>query len=387
MARAARPARRRRSSSRPEVRRTVLIALVSGLAAALTVSAVFMAAGAFDDDSPAPRAAASPSAARGEATSTLFRRARNGVVLVEARRPGTPLSFGRPSRDDGIATGTGFVVDEAGHIVTNDHVAAGGRVVTVQAGPRTRRVRARVVGRDPSTDLALLRVDPSEAPELEPLPLGHSEDVRVGDTAIAVGNPFGLQRSLTAGVVSAVDRSIDAPDGFPIEGAVQTDAAINPGNSGGPLLDRAGRVIGVLAQSQSDGIAYAVPVDTLRRVMPELRRTGRVERAHLGVATVELEPDLARTLGLSRSEGLVVSDVTGGGPADDAGVREAQSFERGTPRGADVLLAIAGTPLAETGDLTTALERLDPGADVELSILRDGRAITLETELGRRETP
>ena len=372
------------------MRRTVLIALLSGLAAALSVSAVFMAAGAFDaDEASAPRAAASPSALAGEPVATVFRRARSGVVLVEARRPGTPLSFGRPSREDGVATGTGFLVDESGHIVTNDHVAAGGRVVTVQAGPRTRRVRARIVGRDPSTDLALLRVDPREAPELAPLPLGDSDDVHVGDTAIAVGNPYGLQRTLTVGVVSAIDRSIDAPDGFPIDGAVQTDAAINPGNSGGPLLDGSGRVIGVLAQSESGstGIAYAVPVDTLRRVIPDLRRDGRVERAHLGVATVELEPDLARTLGLRSREGLVVSDVTGGSPADDAGVRGAQSIERGAPRGGDVLLAIDGTPLAETSDLTAALERLSPGQEVELTVLRDGRRLTLEAELGRRETP
>ncbi len=372
------------------MRRTVLIALLSGLAAALSVSAVFIAAGAFDaDDASAPRAAASPSAPAGEPVAAVFRRVRSGVVLVEARRPGTPLSFGRPSREDGVATGTGFLVDESGHIVTNDHVAAGGRVVTVQAGPRTRRLRARIVGRDPSTDLALLRVNPREAPELAPLPLGDSDDVRVGDTAIAVGNPYGLQRTLTVGVVSSIDRSIDAPDGFPIDGAVQTDAAINPGNSGGPLLDSSGRVIGVLAQSESGstGIAYAVPVDTLRRVIPELRRAGRVERAHLGLATVELEPDLARTLGLRSREGLVVSDVTGGSPADDAGVRGAQSIERGAPRGGDVLLAIDGTPLAETSDLTAALERLTPGQEVELTVLRDGRRLTLEAELGRRGTP
>jgi S1-C subfamily serine protease len=367
----------------------VLVALLSALAAALSVSALFLAAGAFDDDARGPGAAASPSAAGSERVSTIFRRSRSGVVLVEARRPGTPLSFGRPSRADGVATGTGFLVDEAGHVVTNDHVAAGGRVVTVQAGPSTKRVRARIVGRDPSTDLALLRVNPRELPDPTPLPLGDSGDVQVGDTAIAVGNPFGLQRTLTVGVVSAIDRSIDAPDGFPIDGAVQTDAAINPGNSGGPLLDGAGRVIGVLAQSESGstGIAYAVPVDTLRRVMPELRRAGRVERAHLGVATVELEPDLARTLGLRVRDGLVVSDVTSGSPADDAGVREARSIERGAPRGGDVLLAIDGTPLAETSDLTAALERHSPAEDVELTVLRDGRRLTLEAELGRRETP
>jgi S1-C subfamily serine protease len=370
-----------------EVRATVLTALLAGLAAALAVSVVFLAAGAFDDDAPRSGGTASPAAAPQAGAAELFRRVRDGVVLVEARRPGTPLSFGRPSREDGIATGTGFVVGESGHVVTNDHVAAGGSVVTVQAGPRTRRLRARVVGRDPSTDLALLRVDPSDAPDLAPLRLGRSEDVRVGDTAIAVGNPFGLQRSLTVGVVSAVGRSIDAPDGFPIEGAVQTDAAINPGNSGGPLLDDAGRVIGVLAQSEADGIAYAVPVDTLRRVMPELRRSGRVERAQLGVATIELEPDLARALGIESREGLVVSNVTEGGPADDAGLREARTIERGAPRGGDVLLAIAGAPHATTSDLTSALERLRPGARVELTVLRGDRSVTLEAERGRRETP
>jgi S1-C subfamily serine protease len=371
-------------SSRP----VLLAGLVSGLVASLAVSALFLAAGAFDDDDAAPTIEAATSSQATDA-STLFRRSRGAIVLVEARPPGTPLSFGRPSRGDGIATGTGFLVDEAGHIVTNDHVAAGGRVVTVQAGPRRRRVRARIVGRDPSTDLALLRVDPNRLPGLAPLPLGDSDDVGVGDPAFAVGNPYGLQRTLTVGVVSAVDRSIDAPDGFPIDGAVQTDAAINPGNSGGPLLDGAGRVIGVLAQSESgsSGISYAVPVDTLKRVMPELRRTGRVERAHLGVATVELEPDLARTLGLRQSEGLVVSDVTDGSPADDAGVRGARSIERGAPRGGDVLLAIDGTPLAESTDLTSALERLSPGAKVELAVLRDGSRVTLEAKLGRRETP
>jgi S1-C subfamily serine protease len=261
--------------------------------------------------------------------------------------------------------------------------------VTVQTAQRAPRIEARIVGRDPSTDLALLRVDPREARELTPLPLGDSDDVRVGDTAIAIGNPFGLRHTLTVGVVSATERTIDAPDGFPIEDAVQTDAAINPGSSGGPLLDAAGRVIGVMAQSEAEatGIGYAIPVDTLKRVVPELRRDGRVERAYLGVATVALEPDLARTLRLPVQAGLAVTDVTGGSPADDAGVRGADSLERGTPRGGDVLLAIDGARLSESADLTAELERLRPGAEVELALIRDGRRITLEVELGRRETP
>jgi S1-C subfamily serine protease len=371
--------------------RPVLLAgVVSGLAAALAVSAVFLAAGALDDDVRATDRATWASSPDGDnrTGAALFQRSRGGVVLVEARPPGTPLSFGRPTRADGVATGTGFAIDDSGHIVTNDHVVAGGSVVTVQTSPRAARVRARVVGRDSSTDLALLRVDPREAPELTPLPLGDSDDVRVGDTAIALGNPYGLQHTLTVGVVSATERTIDAPDGFPIAGAVQTDAAINSGNSGGPLLNAAGRVIGVNAQSEpgTTGIGYAIPVDTLKRVVPELRREGHVERAYLGVATVDLVPDLARTLRLRVRTGLVVSEVTPGGPADDAGVRGARSLERGTPRGGDVLLAIDGARLTESADLTAELERLRPGEEVELALLREGRRTTLEAELGRRET-
>jgi S1-C subfamily serine protease len=260
--------------------------------------------------------------------------------------------------------------------------------VTVQTAPRAERVRARIVGRDPSTDLALLRLDPRQAPELVPLPLGDSDDVRVGDPAIAIGNPYGLQQTVTVGVVSATERTIDAPDGFPIDGAVQTDAAINSGNSGGPLLDAEGRVIGVNAQSEPDttGISYAIPVDTLRRVLPELRREGRVERAYLGVATLELEPDLARTLGLSVRAGLVVTEVTPDSPAGEGGVRAADSLDRGTPRGGDVLLAIDGARLSESADLTAQLERLAPGEEVELTLLRDGRRTTVTVELGRRGT-
>jgi S1-C subfamily serine protease len=370
------------------IRVVLLAAVISGLATALAVSALFLAAGAFDDDSQVARAAAASSPNAGGRTAALFRRSRGGVVLVEARPRGTSLSFGRPSRDDGVATGTGFVIDDSGHIVTNDHVAAGGRVVTVQNAPGARRVAARIVGRDPSTDLALLRVDPREAPDLIPLPLGDSDDVRVGDTAIAIGNPYGLQHTLTAGVVSATERTIDAPDGFPIDGAVQTDAAINSGNSGGPLLDAAGRVIGVNAQTEPGtiGIGYAIPVDTLKRVVPELRREGRVERAYLGVATVDLEPDLARTLRLGVRTGLVVTEVTPGSPAADAGIRGARSLDRGTPRGGDVLLTIDGARLTESADLTAGLERLRPGEDVELTVIREGRRTTAEVELGRRQT-
>lgn len=371
-------------SSRP----LLFAAVTSGLATALGVSALFLAAGAFDDTAPVPSPATTSVPGAGGDTAGAIERARRGVVLVEARPPGTPLAFGRPSRDDGVATGTGFAIDDSGHVVTNDHVVAGGRIVTVRTGPRAARVRARIVGRDASTDLALLRVDPEDAPELVPLELGESDDVRVGDTAIAIGNPYGLEDTVTAGVVSATERTIDAPDGFPIDDAVQTDAAINSGNSGGPLLDASGRVIGVNAQGEPDttGIAYAIPVDTVKRVVPELRREGRVERAYLGVETVELDPDLTRALRLRVRAGLAVTEVTAGGPAADGGIRAARSVERGVPRNGDVLLAIGSARLRERTDLTAQLERLRPGDDVELSVLRDGRRTTVSVELERRRT-
>jgi S1-C subfamily serine protease len=372
-------------SARP-TRLVLVTALISGLATALGVSGLFLAAGAFDDNGRMPSPAVSSPPDTGARIADLVERARAGVVLIEARPPGTPLAFGRPSRDDGVATGTGFAIDESGHILTNDHIVARGRVVTVQTARRAARIRARVVGRDPSTDLALLRVDPREAPELAPLQLGDSGDLRVGDTAVAIGNPYGLQDTVTVGVVSATDRTIDAPNGFPIDGAVQTDAAINSGNSGGPLLDAAGRVIGINAQSEpnTSGIGYAIPVDTIKRVVPELRRNGAVERAYPGLTTVDLEPDLARALRLGVSAGLVVTRVAPGGPAADAGIRAARSLERGTPRGGDVLLTIDGARLTESSDLTAQLERLRPGDEVGLRLLREGRRTTVTIELERR---
>ncbi len=264
--------------------RTVAVAAVSGLVSAVAVAVVILATGIGDDDGPATPAAAATTAP--PSIRQVFDRAQRAIVRVDARPPGTPIPSGPPREDDGVATGTGFVIDSDGSIVTNDHVAAGGSKVSVRFGERGKRIDARVVGRDPDTDLALLRIDPKRA-DFDALSLGESKAVRVGDAAIAIGNPFGLERSLTLGVVSATDREIDAPDGRPIRDAVQTDAAINPGNSGGPLLDATGRVIGVNSQGRAAGIGFAVPVDTLKRVLPQLRRGGRkaTRRAFLGITT------------------------------------------------------------------------------------------------------
>src|SRR5215218_3092444 len=241
----------------------------------------------------APLAAASPasqSRSGGLTARDIYRQAAPGVVFVRARSvQETPSPFEIfPRQQENLSTGSGFVLDDEGHILTNAHVVASSLDVRVSFSDH-RTVAARVVGKDPDTDLAVLAVDPKEV-KLHPLTLGDSRAVRVGDPTVAIGNPFGLERTLTTGVVSALQRRITAPSGFAIEDVIQTDAAINPGNSGGPLLDAAGRVIGVNSQiatgegsSGNVGIGFAVPAATVTRVLPALESAGRVRRPFLGI--------------------------------------------------------------------------------------------------------
>ncbi len=252
----------------------MLVAVVSAVASAVAVCAIFLAAGAFEREPDRARrsAATTSSSAPAASPADIYRRARLGVALIDHRPPGVKARTGPPTRDDGVATGSAFVIDRHGHLVTNQHIVAGRGTTTVQFDPGEDPLRATVIGRDASTDLALVKVDRADAGRLTVLALGSSRAVRIGDLAIAIGNPFGLERSLAVGVVSATDRSIDAPDRTKIRNAVQTDAPINPGNSGGPLLDARGRVIGVLSQRRGEGIAFAVPVDTVKRVVARLRR-------------------------------------------------------------------------------------------------------------------
>jgi putative serine protease PepD len=331
------------------------VALVSGLASGGAVAAILLATDATDDPEPAPPAVTT---APDRTVEDIYRQARDAVLVVEARPSGVPWPRGRPTEDDGVATGSGFSIGD-GRVVTNDHVVANGDEVVVHRGGR--RVHARVIGSDPSTDLALLRVRPTQAERLETLELGASSDVRPGDLAVAIGNPYGLRRSVTAGVVSAVGRRIDAPDGAPIQDAIQTDAAINPGNSGGPLLDADGRVIGVLSQGRGDGIAFAVPSDTLRRVADQLERWGAVRRGYLGVTA-------ARARGGARVEETVER-----GPAARAGLRAG-----------DVIVSVAGERIDGPADLTAAVGDLPPGRRVEVEYSRDGETASVEVVLGRR---
>ena len=336
-------------------RSTFLAGVVGGLVAATVVAVVLLATGLAGDeraDETAPvQANAGASAEAEPSVREIFGRARGAIVRVDARRPGTPIPRGRPTRDDDVATGTGFVIGRDGSIATNQHVVAGGPLVTVQFRSGQKRLRARVVGRDASTDLALLKIRPPK--RMAVLPLGDSRKVRVGDPAIALGNPFGLERTLTLGVVSAVDREIRAPNGAALRRTVQFDAAIAPGSSGGPLLDASGRVIGVNSQSRGSGLGFAVSVNTLKEVVPQLRRHGRVRRAYLGV---------------SLRDGNVVSEVVRGGPADEAGVR----------RG-DRIVSVAGSR-----DVVAAVAERSPGDEVELVVRRGGRRVELTAELEER---
>jgi S1-C subfamily serine protease len=348
--------------------RAFLPAVVGGIVSALAVSAALLATGALDDDDDEGVPVRGAAATKGTPLRELFQRARRGVVLVEARKPGTPPPSGRPRRGDGVATGSGFVIDERGYVVTNDHVVAGGSKVTVGFSRKDEQ-DARVVGRDASTDLALLQVGREQADDFTPLPLGSSAAVRVGDSAIAIGNPLGLERTLTAGVVSATDRQIDAPNGVSIQGAVQTDAAINSGNSGGPLLNDAGEVIGVNSQGGGEGIAFAVPVDTVKDVVAALRRYGRVRRGYLGVSTA---PAARRSSGPARG-GALITAVSRGGPAAKAGLREG-----------DVIVELGGRPVRSPSALARAVVRRRPGETIPVRAARRDRRITLRAELAER---
>jgi S1-C subfamily serine protease len=341
----------------------LVAALVGGLASGALVAVILLATGAGDDEESAAPAARDTAPVRqaapaADTLSQLYEEARRGVVVVEGRQPGVSWPEGPPREDDGVATGSGFAIGD-GRIVTNQHVVAGAREVAVRR--RGRRIRARVLGSDPSTDLALLRLRPEEGERLRALPLGDSDRVHPGDPAVVIGNPLGLARTLTAGVVSATGRRIDAPDGFPIRNAVQTDAAVNPGNSGGPLLDDRGRVIGVIAQGRGDGIAFAVPVDTLERVVPQLERFGRVRRPYLGVTTTIADG------------GARVTEVVGRGPAGRAGLR-----------GGDVIVSVAGRPVRNPDDVAAAIADRRPGTSVAIEYRRDGSRRSLDVRLGVR---
>ena len=306
--------------------------------------------------------------------------------VAQAASPFAPEQEGR-------STGSGFVIGKGGSIVTNAHVVEGASSVLVRFGD-SKTARARVAGRDPSTDIALLLVDP-EGLRLRPLELGSSKGVQVGDPTVAIGNPFGLDRTLTTGVVSALQRSIPSLQaGFTINNVIQTDAALNPGNSGGPLIDARGKVIGVNSQIETGGngrgnvgIGFAVPIDTAKEVIPQLRRDGAVQRAFLGVSTRSIDDSLDE-LNLASPDGALVEAVEPDSPAARAGLRggnEEQEAGGATVRvGGDIIKVIDGRKVRDADDVSELIGRRRPGDSVSLQIIRDGVRREVSVRLGRR---
>ncbi len=276
-------------------------------------------------------------------------------------------------------SGSGFIWNKQGHIVTNFHVIYGANSIKVTLADRSEH-QAKVVGVDPDHDLAVLQI---QAPEtvLEPLAVGLSHDLRVGQKVLAIGNPFGLDHTLTTGVVSALGRTIKSMSNRTIDGVVQTDAAINPGNSGGPLLDSSGRLIGVNTQIVSPsgayaGIGFAVPVDTVNRIVPELIKHGKLIRPGFGVSFI---PDaMAKRWGI---KGLILGKVARGGAADAAGLRGARQTADGRIEIGDVILAVAGKPVATLDDLMDVMEAHKVGEQVSVEILRANKRQSVSVTL------
>jgi S1-C subfamily serine protease len=323
----------------------------------------------------------------GRSVRDIYEREGRGVVFVEAEGVSEgPSIFGPPN--EGAATGSGFVVDRDGTILTNAHVVSGAENVTVSFTEDGDPVDAEVRGVDESTDLAVLKIDPDDVEDLTAMPLGDSSKVAVGDPVVAIGNPFGFQRTVTTGIVSALQREITAPNGFRINDVIQTDASINPGNSGGPLLDANGRVIGINSQiatggtSQgSVGIGFAVPINTAKKLLPELREGGDIEHAYLGVTMGDVDEDVARQLDLPVDEGALIQQVVPDGPADDAGLRGASGA---LAAGGDLIVKVDGEEVENADDLAAAIEDNKPGDTIEVEYYRGDDLKTTRVELGER---
>jgi S1-C subfamily serine protease len=333
--------------------------------------------------------------------SEIYTRAAPGVVQITSTSDVSddnptilPVPLGESPATPEQALGTGFVIDKAGHIVTNYHVIEGAEQIEVSFSNQD-TLRATLVGSDPSTDIAVLRVEASSR-GLTPLEFGDSGGVRVGDPVVAIGNPFGLARTATAGIVSAVqERTITAPNGYPIDHVIQTDAQINRGNSGGPLLNAQAKVIGVnsqiapaLGSSGNVGIGFAVPSNTVKEVVAQLIATGKVDRAYLGIAGSTVTEELARVLKLPVDAGVLVERVGDDTGADRAGLRAGTSSvvvagESYMP-GGDLIVALAGRRVSSLEELRDALADHKPGKKVKLVIYRGSERRTLDVTLGRQ---
>ena len=365
------------------------------------------ALGAFDNPAPLAEVAA-PIPTDVASTSTgpttinvaqIYRGSAPGVVQIVSTSRGAPSTdiFGNPvPGETQRALGSGFVIDKEGHVVTNYHVVQGASKIEVSFSNQD-TVKAKIVGTDPSTDLALLKVD-VDAKALTPLSLANSDQVEVGDPVVAIGNPFGLERTVTAGIVSALQREVRAPNNYTIDHVIQTDAPINSGNSGGPLIDAEGRVIGVNSQIETAnggggnvGIGFAVPSNTVKSVVAQLLDDGKVDRAFLGVTLEDVQPDVAQVLRLPAKQGVLVASVKPGSPAAKAGIvgGTTQVVVAGDSYqlGGDMIVALDGKNVTSVDELRDMIAAHKPGDTVSVTIVdKDGKRTTKSVELTRQPT-
>jgi S1-C subfamily serine protease len=322
----------------------------------------------------------------------IYQRDAQGVVFIQADvRQQSSSPFDLFPQQEQTASGSGFVIDEEGHVLTNAHVVSDASQIRVTIDEDSEPVTAELVGADPSTDIALLKID---AGDVKPLSLGEASSVEVGDPVVAIGNPFGLERTVTTGIVSALQREIQAPNGFSITNVLQTDASINPGSSGGPLLDASGRVVGINSQiatgggGGSVGVGFAVPIDTAREVVDELLDEGKVHNAYLGITGTDLNAELARALDLEVERGVLVQEAPVGGPAEEAGVRggdtQATIGQEPVALGGDIIVKLDGEDVSGMEEVIAKVEEKEPGETLTLTLLREGEETEVEVTLGQR---
>jgi S1-C subfamily serine protease len=376
---------------RLSARQILVIALISGLFAAGVIAVVDRvsnrlqpARAAFSETSP-PGITDPASASDEQNNIEIYRSLSPGVVNVHSTSYARDF-FGFVEPQEG--SGSGSVIDQQGNILTNYHVIEGATKLAVSFGGQ-KNYAAKVVGGDPDTDLAVIKLIEMPKEPLTIVPLGDSDKLEVGQKVLAIGNPFGMDRTLTTGVISGLQRPIRARNGRPIEGAIQTDASINPGNSGGPLFDSHGRMIGINSQilspsGASAGVGFAVPVNIAKRIVPELVRSGEIRRPKLGITTRDVET-LKNQVELPVSDGVLIWQIAPGGPAANAGLHGLTQTENGDVEIGDVIVGIDNEKVANTDDLYRILNKRAMGAQVQVQIVRNGRRTSVPVRL--TETP